>query len=148
MESLIDIPPRFLLVALNIEAILGETSLGRRKKMLRKVATMGVDLDSVYGQTLQRIRELKGSRSRLGMEVLMWVSHAERPLRIDELCHALAVELGPMNLDPENICPQHIVLGSCLGLVVVDEETSIVRLIHHTLQEHLCLPGIEKGFRS
>ena len=81
---------RFLLVALNIEAILGETSIARRKLMLRNVATAGVGLDSVYGQTLQRIREQRGDRSRLGMEVLMWVSHAERPLRIDELCHALA----------------------------------------------------------
>ena len=45
--------------------------------MLQKVATTGVDLDSVYDQTLQRIREQKGGRSRLGMEVLMWVSHAE-----------------------------------------------------------------------
>ena len=62
---------RFLLVALNIEAILGETSLARGRKMLQKVATTGVDLDSVYAQTLQRIREQKSDRSRLGMEVLM-----------------------------------------------------------------------------
>jgi len=111
---------RFLLTTLNIEAILGETSLASRKKMLRKVATTGVGLDSVYDQTLQRIREQKGDRSRLGIEVLMWVSHAERPLRIDELCHALAVEIQSTDLDPENIRPQDTVLGSCLGLVVVD----------------------------
>jgi len=111
--------------------------------MLRKVATTGVDLDSVYGQTLQRIRELKGSRSRLGMEVLMWVSHAERPLRIDELCHALAIEMGTSDLDHEDIPPQDTVLGSCLGLAVADAETSTVRLIHHTLQEYLSKPGTE-----
>ena len=139
---LTNIPPRFLLVALNIEAILGETSLARRKKMLRKVATTGVDLDSVYAQTLQRIREQKGDRSRLGIEVLMWVSHAERPLRIDELRHALAVEMDSADLDPENIRPQDTVLGSCLGLAVVDAETSTVRLIHYTLQEYLSRPGI------
>ena len=110
--------------------------------MLQKVATTGVDLDSVYAQTLQRIREQKGDRSRLGMEVLMWVSHAERPLQIDELRHALAVEMGSANLDPENIRPQDTVLGSCLGLVVVDAETSTVRLIHYTLQEYLLRPDI------
>ena len=141
-ESLIDIVPRFLLVALNIEAILGETSLASRKKMLRKVATTGVGLDTVYAQTLQRIMEQKGDRSRLGMEVLMWVSHAERPLLIDELCHALAVDLESTGLDPENIRPQDTVLGSCLGLAVVDAETSTVRLIHYTLQEYLSRHGI------
>ena len=105
--------------------------------MLRNVATAGIGLDSVYGQTLQRIREQKGDRSRLGMEVLMWVSHAERPLRIDELCHALAVDMQSTDLDPENIRPQDTVLGSCLGLAVVDAEACTVRLIHYTLQEYL-----------
>ena len=109
--------------------------------MLQKVATTGVDLDSVYDQTLQRIREQKDSRSRLGMQVLMWVSHANRPLRIDELRHALAVETDSTDLDPENIPPQDTVLGSCLGLAVVEQETSTVRLIHYTLQEYLSRPG-------
>ena len=133
---------RFLLVALNIEAILGETSLARRRKMLQKVATAGVGLDSVYAQTLQRIREQKGDRSRLGMEVLMWVSHAERPLGIDELRHALAVEIDSTDLGPENIRPQDTVLGACLGLAVIDAETSTVRLTHYTLLEYLSQPRI------
>ena len=133
---------RFLLVALNIEAILGETSIERRKQMLRRVATAGVGLDSVYGQTLQRIREQRGGRSRLGMEVLMWISHAERPLRIDELCHALAVDMQSTDLDPEDIRSQDTVLGSCLGLAIVDAEASTVRLIHYTLQEYLSCYGI------
>ena len=110
--------------------------------MLQKVATTGVDLDSVYDQTLRRIKEQKGDRSRLGMEALMWASHAERPLRIDELCHALAVEMRTTDLDPENIRPQDTVLGSCLGLAVVDKETSKVRLIHYTLQEYLSRPSV------
>ena len=71
--------------------------------MLQKVATTGVDLNNVYDETLRRIKEQGGDRSRLGMEVLMWTSHAERPLRIDELCHALAVEVGLTDLDLENV---------------------------------------------
>ena len=113
--------------------------------MLQKVAMTGVDLNSVYDQTLERIKDQKGGRSRLGMEVLMWVSHAERPLRIDELCHALAVEMGATDLDLENVPPQDTVLGSCLGLVVVDKETSMVRLIHYTVQEYLSQPGVLPG---
>ena len=110
--------------------------------MLQKVVTTGVDLDSVYAQTLQRIREQRGDRSRLGIEVLMWVSHAERPLRIDELCHALAVDTQSTDLDPEDIPPQDTVLGSCLGLAVVDAGALTIRLIHYTLQEYLSRPGI------
>ena len=110
--------------------------------MLQKVATTGVDLDNVYDQTLRRIKEQKGDRSRLGMEVLMWVSHAERPLRIDELCRALAVEMEATDLDPENIRPQDTVLESCLGLAVLDRDTSQVRPIHYTLQGYLSQPGV------
>ena len=113
--------------------------------MLQKVTTAGVDLDSVYGQTLQQIKEQKGDRRRLGMEVLMWVSHAERPLRIDELCHALAVDVEATDLDPRNIQPRDTVIGSCLGLAMVDKKTSIVRLIHDTLQEYLSRPDILSG---
>ena len=105
--------------------------------MLREVVRTGVSLDSVYGETIQRIREQEGGQSRLGMEVLAWVSHSVRPLRISELRHALAIEVASKDLDRENIPPLDTVLGSCLGLVVVDEETSTVRLIHYTLQEHL-----------
>ena len=72
----------------------------------------------------------------------MWVSHAERPLRIDELCHALAVDPQSTDMDPENIPPRDTVIGSCLGLAVVDAETSTVRLIHYTLQEYLSCHGI------
>ena len=110
--------------------------------MLQKMATTGVGLENVYDQTLRRIREQRSDRSRLGMEVLMWVSHSKRPLRIDEFYHALAIEMGTSNLDHENIPPQDTVLGSCLGLVTVDKETSTFRLVHYTLQEYLSLPGI------
>ena len=110
--------------------------------MLRKVAATGVDLDDVYDRALWRIKDQKGDRSRLGMEVLMWVSHAERPLRIGELSHALAVEMGATDIDIANILPQDTVLEACLGLTVVDEETSTVRLIHYSLQEYLSRPGV------
>jgi len=110
--------------------------------MLQKVATTGVDLGSVYTRTLQRMEEQKGDRSRLGMEVLMWISHAKRPLTPSELRYAMAVEAGSMDLDKGDICPQDIIVRSCLGLVVVDEGSSIVRLIHYTLQKYFRLPNI------
>ena len=113
--------------------------------MLQKVTTIGVDLDSVYSQTLRQIKEQKGDWSRLGMEALMWVSHAKRPLLIDELCHALAVDMEATDLDPKKIRLQDTVLGSCLGLTMVDKKTSIVRPIHDTLQEYLSRPGILPG---
>jgi len=72
------------------------------------------------------------------MAALMWICHAERPLQVDELCHALAVEIGSTTLNAENIPSVGTLLGCCQGLFTVDQEASIVRLVHFTLQEYLC----------
>src|SRR5205807_5780046 len=71
------------------------------------------------------------------MSTLMWISHSERPLSPDELCHALAVEIGSSNLNTDNVPSIGTVLASCQGLVTVDKKASTVRLIHFTLQEYL-----------
>jgi len=94
-------------------------------------------LEDVYGTTHGRIRTQGVERSRLGMMTLMWICHSERPLKADELCHALAVEIGSTDFDVENAPSIRTVLSCCQGLVVVDKEGSIVRLVHFTLREYL-----------
>ena len=66
----------------------------------------------------------------------MWVSHVERPLHVDELCHALGVE-GSTDLDIRNIPALETLLACSLGLVTVEKSSSTARLAHHTPQEHL-----------
>jgi len=97
----------------------------------------GLELGDVYSGTIERIKAQSGDKSRLGMAALMWVSHAERPLDADELCHALAVELGSTNFSARNIPSMSTLVSSCQGLIAVDKEASTVRLIHFTLQEYL-----------
>ena len=82
---------RFLLVSLNIDAILGEVTIYKRRKMLEEM-TKGKGLGDAYTATLTRIKSQNESKSRLGMEALMWISHSERPLTATELCQALGVE--------------------------------------------------------
>ena len=121
-----------------MDHILGEyTAYGRRQRL--GAMTGGVDLGDVYGTSLERIREQGGEKTRLGMAALMWLSHSERQLQLDELLHALAVEIGSRDLNPENVPLVETLLSCCLGLVIIDKEVSTVRLIHPTLQEYLCL---------
>ena len=51
----------------------------------------GDGLRSTYSVALARIKAHKRSKSRLGMEALMWLSHPERSLETDELCYALKI---------------------------------------------------------
>ena len=127
---------RFLLVSLAIGAILGEVTISERKRKLSEM-TKGGHLGDVYGTTLERIKAQKGSKSRLGMDALMWVSNSERPLEASELCHALGVKIGSTDLDLENIPTIRTLLGCSLGLITVEASSSVVRLVHFTLQEYL-----------
>nr|AHE80946.1 hypothetical protein [Tuber indicum] len=126
----------FILVSLNIEAILQESTTYRRRERLSKM-TDGLGLGDAYGATIGRIKAQGGDKSRLGMAALMWISHAQRPLRTDELCCALAVELGSTDFNANNIPSMSTLIGCCQGLITVGKEASAVRLVHFTLQEYL-----------
>ena len=128
---------RFLLASLHIEAILRETSIAHREKRLKAVKD-GVGLGEAYGATLERIKAQGGAKTKLAMAALMWICHTERPLQVDELRHALAVEIGSTIFDSESAPSIGVLLGCCQGLITVDKESSTVRLIHFTVQEYLC----------
>ena len=116
--------------------VLQETTIHRRRQKLSAM-TDGLGLGEAYGSTLDRIKRQGGEKARLGMAAVMWISHAERPLKANELCHALAVEIGSTNLNTDNVPTIGTVLACCQGLIVVEKETSTVRLTHFTLQEYL-----------
>jgi len=99
--------------------------------------TDGLRLEDAYSKTLSRIKGQGEEEVRLGMATLMWISHSERPLNVDELCHALVVEIGSPDLDSDDIPSIRALLGCCQGLVTLDKEASTVRLIQFTLQEYL-----------
>ena len=140
--------PRFLLASLHIEAILRGTTVARRRKTLKSIKD-GTGLRDAYGATLNRIRAQDEERAKLAVAALTWVCHAERLLQVDELCHALAVEIGVADFDPENVPSTGTLLDCCQGLITVDAEASTVRLIHYTVQEYLCChPGFFIGPHS
>ena len=85
---------------------------------------------------LDRIQQQSKSKSQLGMAVLMWTVLVKRRLSLEELEHALAVNDGDTYLDMENIPSEKTILQSCLGMVVVEHETTTVRLMHYSLQEY------------
>ena len=113
--------------------ILQETTIYRRRQ---KLSAMNDGLGA-YDTTLGRIKGQGREKARLGMAALMWISHSERPLKADELCHALAAEVGSPNLNTDNVPSIWTLLACCQGLISVDKEVSTVRFIHFTLQEYL-----------
>ncbi|KAF1936357.1 hypothetical protein EJ02DRAFT_302898, partial [Clathrospora elynae] len=85
---------------------------------------------------LQRIEGQLDGDSKLAREVLSWITFAKRPLTTAEICCALAVEPNDAELDLENIPDIEDLVSVCAGLVVVDPESAIIRLVHYTTQDY------------
>ena len=133
---------RFLPASLYIEAILRRTTLAGRGETLKLIKD-GSGFGDAYGSTLVCIMTQDEEKATLAMAALRWICYSERPLQVDELCHALAVEIGATDFNLQNIPSIDTLLDYCQGLIVVDSETSTVRLIHYTVQEYLCsYPGL------
>ena len=92
--------------------------------------------DKAYAEAIQRIDSQLRGKAEVAKRAISWITYAERPLKTWELCHALAVELGKEELDQENIDDVDDIVSFCAGLVTVDEESNIIRLVHYTTQEY------------
>jgi hypothetical protein len=84
-----------------------------------------------------RINGQVKDQEELAKQVLWWITCAQRPLTTSELQHALGVEIGEPQLDKDNLPEVEDMVSACAGLVTIDEESGIIRLVHYTTQEYL-----------
>jgi hypothetical protein len=131
----ISIPPgrqlndvsRFLLARLHVESLLDKFTVKAVKSFLSKLSksseTSSETLNTAYGEAVQRIENQPPGHRTLARRIISWITFAKRPLKIAELCCALAVEPDTSALDPDNITDDDDLVSVCAGLVVVDQES-------------------------
>jgi hypothetical protein len=93
-------------------------------------------LDQVYGNAKERIDSQRPGFCNLAKRVLSWITYAQKQLTTKELQHALAIEVGDWELDETNIPSVDYMVSVCAGLVTVDPESNIIRLVHYTTQKY------------
>jgi hypothetical protein len=126
--------PRFILARLHTDSLLDKRTAKDVKSTLTKLSKGSAALNDAYRDALQRIKGQLGSDYTLAKNVLSWITFAKRPLTTAEICGALAVKPGEAELDPENVPHIEDLVSVCAGLVVVDPESDIIRLVHYTTQ--------------
>jgi hypothetical protein len=127
---------RFLLAKLHMDFLLSNSTPGDIEDALKHLPRGTNALDTMYEQAMKRINnQTEGSRA-LANKVLSWVTHAKRPLNSVELQHALAVRNGAAKLNEKFVPEIEDLISDCAGLVTVDEESDIIRLVHYTTQEY------------
>ncbi|KAL6826777.1 ankyrin repeat-containing domain protein [Trichoderma sp. SZMC 28015] len=97
----------------------------------------GKILAYAYKQAIERIRNQKEGIRSLAMRALAWVTLAKRQITTSELQHALATQDGMTTLSHDDLPDLTDVTSACVGLLTVDEESHIIRLIHYTAHEYL-----------
>jgi hypothetical protein len=99
--------------------------------------TLPSNLGDAFTGTMTRIERQPNALSGRAGKIIAWIHLAERPLTVDELLGSLAVKDGDTSFDRRGIPVRRTLLNCCHGLVVIDQETSTVRLVHYSLDEYL-----------
>ena len=85
---------------------------------------------------MARIQGQVEEHSKLALSALSWISNAVRPLRLNELQHALAVRRGDRSLDEEALADETLIISVSAGLITFDTQSGKIRLVHFTVEEY------------
>ncbi|KAJ7351586.1 hypothetical protein DFH08DRAFT_993239 [Mycena albidolilacea] len=124
----------FLLAKLHVESLNTKYTI---KAVREALNALPEDLYASYDIAMQRIDAQNTGAREIARSIITWVANAKRPLTVEELQVALGVEQDKGQLDKENFMALKTILSVCTGLVTVDKESSVVRLVHYTMQEYL-----------
>jgi hypothetical protein len=126
----------FLLAQLHFDSLADKTSLRDVSDALKQLPTGSDALDLAYKGAIERIEGQKPGFKTLAKRVLLWVVHAARHLTVPELQHALAIDCDDTKLDNERIVEVEDIVSVCAGLITVDKELNVLRLVHFTTQKY------------
>ncbi|KAJ5485590.1 hypothetical protein N7539_005578 [Penicillium diatomitis] len=126
----------FLLAQLHLDLLVGERSEKAIRLALENLPTGSEAYEKAYGDAMRRIEGLIEKEKILAKEVLSWITCAKKALTITELEHALAVEIGKDEIDEANMPHIEYMVSLCAGLVTVDKNSRIIRLVHYTTQRY------------
>lgn len=113
---------RFLLADLHLRSLMNvRPSQKAVREALKALKTGPSATTDAFENAMRRIKDQPKETSLMAMRTLLLLTYARRPLAVDELCHAVAVEVDEQDgeFDPHNVPEMEDVLPSCAGLVVV-----------------------------
>ncbi|KAJ7109040.1 hypothetical protein C8R43DRAFT_1139716 [Mycena crocata] len=122
----------FLLAKLQIQSLRKHISAGSLRDAL---GVLPETIHDIYNQVMDRIKEKDNDHAENALRVLSYLVHAQRPLKLNELLHFLAIQPGDTYLNDKYFADPDTLVAICAGLVVCDEVTGIIGLVHFTTQD-------------
>jgi hypothetical protein len=110
---------------LHIDSLVSQRSASGVRNTLKNLPT---EVNATYDEAMKRIQRQSAVDRKLAERVLSWITYSRRPLSYHELEHALAVIPQMTDLITEDLVDKCFLIDICAGLVVVDDQSHIIRL--------------------
>ncbi|KAH8880540.1 ankyrin, partial [Thozetella sp. PMI_491] len=123
----------FLLAYLHIKSL---STKGTRRSLENALKTLPKELDKTYDEAMKRIADQNEDDRELAWKILSWVCLANRPLKKEEVQHALAVEIGDSEFDDKNVPDEELLTSVCAGLIEIEPINNSLVPIHYSTQEY------------
>jgi hypothetical protein len=120
---------RFLHASLQLQALRECTN---RQDVETALMHFPPQIKDVYIQTWTRITSQPSGKASLAVNVLTWVTYATRSLTIEELRHAIASCPETYSFDQKRLVTVEMIVAVCCGLLAIEKETDIVRLVRES----------------
>jgi ankyrin repeat domain-containing protein 50 len=130
-RSQLTISGRFLHASLQLEAL---QDCFTSYDVMQTLHAFPEKIEDVYRQTFERILHSEPRQASLAQRALLWVSNAARSMTIDELRHALATSPDTCEFELARLMPEAVLMTACRGLMTIDGESRLVRLVRTCLE--------------
>jgi hypothetical protein len=122
---------RFLFAKIQLDYLMHKHD---REDIIAAIYAQPETLSDTYGKL---IYNQAPEKTDLAKRVLSWISASKRPLTSEELQHAISTTPDSVGLDEHTFIEGGRLVSVCRGLVVQNEESGILRLVHHSLKSYL-----------
>ena len=130
---------RFLWVIFQIESICAQQT---DEQIIEAIQDLPKDLSRTYERILQRLAVTQDVK--FASRIIKWLAVAKRPLTLEELREAIAVDPSQKELIAARLVNNIVHALSCCGpLVVIDEEQGTVHFTHPSIRHYLILDPID-----
>ena len=96
-----------------------------------------VGLVQTYERILLKISNSSFLKQEIALRAFRWTVCSRRPMKVEELQEAVAFGSSDSSWDRDQIPDADLMIETCRGLLVRDEEDTTVRFAHHTVHQYL-----------
>jgi len=134
---------RFLWVSLQVDELCEQVC---DEDIRKTITNLPKTLEETFIRVLRRISSR--SHKSLAEKAFLWIAAAARPLCLEEMREAIAIEIGQKYTIRERLCNDvNDIVVACQNLVHVDEEDGSIQFAHHTIRDFL-VENPNKGQQS